>query len=419
MFIKSLIITAFLAITGFCLNAHTVPNNPSDSSLIRASDFRQNNDSLEAWTTRIIDSIDGRFIRFSDLNSGDSTLKRVQVDTIRSNPDIDSIRGRPFIDSADIRFIDVTKGNIDSIMTRPFIDSIDTRYISASSFNQDTLKCLHIRDSSGSSPGALQIFGYGGNGSAFQNTAVVQLGISMGSTMNAGIELKTKDGYQSSIYMGDSTAYNEMEIRADQSTGLLSFYNNSTTAALNIDSNHAVTINAAGAALASLTVDGPIAATNDRVTARSLSVDSIVSSLTAGVMGPFIDTIKTRYINVSGRIDVDTIDSYPYIDSLKVGILRGIQDVDSIKGNPFIDTVTTHQMLVTDSAYIDTLTTGIIKATYGNIVTGLEVSHTSDVTATIELGEHWMFRISNDSLVFLYDSAGTYIKAGGYKGHAP
>lgn len=111
----------FFACSLFALSDVTVPNTFVDSAIIEAADFNQNFDTLEAWVARTNDSLDAKFIRFTDFTSHDTTLKFLRVDTIRSNPDIDSIkglnvmRGNPNIDS--ISGLNVMRGN-------PNIDSI-------------------------------------------------------------------------------------------------------------------------------------------------------------------------------------------------------------------------------------------------------------------------------------------------------
>lgn len=120
---KLKIFSAVLAIAGaaWALTDVTVPKTFVDSAIIEAADFNQNFDTLEAWAARTNDSLDQKFIRFTDFTSHDTTLKFLRVDTIRSNPDIDSIkglnvmRGNPDIDS--IQGLNVIRGN-------PSIDSI-------------------------------------------------------------------------------------------------------------------------------------------------------------------------------------------------------------------------------------------------------------------------------------------------------
>jgi hypothetical protein len=77
-----------------------VPNTFSSGDTLYHSDLNDNNDTLEVYVNNNADTTDNKFIRFSDMEDGDSTLARAQLDSIRSNPDVDSISGNPVIDSA-------------------------------------------------------------------------------------------------------------------------------------------------------------------------------------------------------------------------------------------------------------------------------------------------------------------------------
>jgi hypothetical protein len=112
---KAILSVLFLVVVSFGMSDITVPFTFSDSGIIYASEHNANFDSLRTAINRNKDTVEAKFIRFTDFSSGDSTLKRLQVDTIRSNPDIDSIRG-----------LNVVRGNpdIDSISGSPIIDAI-------------------------------------------------------------------------------------------------------------------------------------------------------------------------------------------------------------------------------------------------------------------------------------------------------
>jgi len=68
-----------MAISIFALNDATVPYTFTTGEKILASQFNSNFDTIETWIAKTNDSIDDKFIRFSDLNGGDSTLR---VDTV-------------------------------------------------------------------------------------------------------------------------------------------------------------------------------------------------------------------------------------------------------------------------------------------------------------------------------------------------
>jgi hypothetical protein len=134
---KALLFLSLFTISLFAIEDLTMPNTYVDSALIEAADFNEDGDTLEAWTGRLVDTLDSRFIRTTYLESGDSTLTRANIDTIggttyfdtlrgnfdidsiSGNPVIDSIQGNPIIDSADIQFL-----NTDTIVGAPVCDSI-------------------------------------------------------------------------------------------------------------------------------------------------------------------------------------------------------------------------------------------------------------------------------------------------------
>lgn len=115
----------------FALDSTVVPNSFLPNTLIESADFNENSDSIQRWSARLIDSLDAKFVRFTDLGGGDSTLDTLKVNFIRSNPNIDSItnpllyltggmymdsiRGNPDIDSLGGNIIMDTIGSVDSI----------------------------------------------------------------------------------------------------------------------------------------------------------------------------------------------------------------------------------------------------------------------------------------------------------------
>ena len=95
----------------------SLPHTFVDSGIIYASEVYANDSLPVKGVNDLADTMDTEFIRFTDLSSGDSTISRLQVDTISGNPVIDSIQG-----------MDVIRGNpdIDSISGHPLIDTITT-----------------------------------------------------------------------------------------------------------------------------------------------------------------------------------------------------------------------------------------------------------------------------------------------------
>jgi len=79
---KLLSILLFSFLASHALDNPSVPNAFSSGNTILASEFNDNYDSLVQWGIRTNDSLDAKFIRFTDFDSGDSTLGRIQADTV-------------------------------------------------------------------------------------------------------------------------------------------------------------------------------------------------------------------------------------------------------------------------------------------------------------------------------------------------
>jgi hypothetical protein len=81
------------AISCFALNDVSKPFTFAPKDPVSSSRINANYDTLYNRINQTNDSLDNKFIRFSYLNSHDSTIKYMKVDTIRSGPDIDTIKG--------------------------------------------------------------------------------------------------------------------------------------------------------------------------------------------------------------------------------------------------------------------------------------------------------------------------------------
>ena len=93
----------------FSLNDVSVPNRFIPSTPARSSDVNANFDTLASRINQNNDTIEQKFIRFSDLESGDSILEKCRIDTAR----IDHIRSNPEADSMTITTVDINGGTID------------------------------------------------------------------------------------------------------------------------------------------------------------------------------------------------------------------------------------------------------------------------------------------------------------------
>jgi hypothetical protein len=76
---KSLIVLLVLVALGYSIQDVPTLNIFQDSAVITATPFNQNFDTLKKSINKALDTIENKFIRFSDLNGGDSTLR---VDTV-------------------------------------------------------------------------------------------------------------------------------------------------------------------------------------------------------------------------------------------------------------------------------------------------------------------------------------------------
>lgn len=96
------------------LNDVTVPKTWAARDTLTRGNLNANNDTIYTRINQLNDSLDLRFVRFSDVK--DSTFQKVKCDSIRSNPDIDSISGNPRIDTLTVTTSMTSRGaNIDTL----------------------------------------------------------------------------------------------------------------------------------------------------------------------------------------------------------------------------------------------------------------------------------------------------------------
>lgn len=88
-----------VSVAAFALDDMTVPNNYTSNQILTAAQLNEDNDSTYLPYNRMLDSLDAKFIRFTDLSDGDSTLDTLKVSAIRGNPDVDSLNGKIVVDS--------------------------------------------------------------------------------------------------------------------------------------------------------------------------------------------------------------------------------------------------------------------------------------------------------------------------------
>jgi hypothetical protein len=103
--LKWLLIVAFIFVSSQALNDLSVPNTFVEGATIYASDFNENDDTTEVVINSNNDTIEIKFIRFTDLTGHDSTLSFVKIDSIRNSPNIDTIIGNKFTDTVNTKKI--------------------------------------------------------------------------------------------------------------------------------------------------------------------------------------------------------------------------------------------------------------------------------------------------------------------------
>lgn len=106
---KAMLILLSVAAYTFSLNDVSVPNRFIPLTPARSSEVNANFDTLASRINQNNDTIEQKFIRFSDLESGDSILEKCRIDTAR----IDHIRSNPEADSMTITKVDINGGAID------------------------------------------------------------------------------------------------------------------------------------------------------------------------------------------------------------------------------------------------------------------------------------------------------------------
>ncbi len=96
---RTILLGLAMAVGAFALNDMTFNNTYLDSAILEASQLNEDNDSTSLAYNRLVDSLELKFIRFTDLNSGDSTLDTLYLEALRGNPDVDSLAGSIVIDT--------------------------------------------------------------------------------------------------------------------------------------------------------------------------------------------------------------------------------------------------------------------------------------------------------------------------------
>lgn len=107
---KTAILVLAICACVFAVGKVTIPQRGTAGAVITASKYNENLDTLASAHNTLVDTVNV-MPRWLNLLRGDSTFRKINVDSIRSNPDVDSmqidfIRGNPNIDSiaGDVKF---------------------------------------------------------------------------------------------------------------------------------------------------------------------------------------------------------------------------------------------------------------------------------------------------------------------------
>lgn len=152
---KYLTLILLICVSSFSLNKIVIPQRASSGSVITASKTNENFDTIASKFNKTQDSIDIKFIRYSDLSSGDSTLRSKRADfdttvsdTIRSKrADFDTTVSDTMYNSGGLYSERVSTPSAG--ITRANIDTSKTRHLNADSATISVFKGTKIiRDSS-------------------------------------------------------------------------------------------------------------------------------------------------------------------------------------------------------------------------------------------------------------------------------
>lgn len=110
----------------FTLNDLSFTSKPSDGDTIYIDSVFVPMDTTRARINQLNDSLENRFVRFSDIEDGDSTFDRLQADTVVADTiDVAHV-------DADTVFVDTitaTKAQIDSLLQNTYTDTLTIDFI--------------------------------------------------------------------------------------------------------------------------------------------------------------------------------------------------------------------------------------------------------------------------------------------------
>lgn len=324
----ALVLLAWFA-PAMALDSLIIANTYIDSQVLTHTNLNDDNDSAERWSQRLVDSIDTRWVRFADLESGDSTLSRLQVDTIRGNPSVDSLDGPIYVDT--IR----GNPNIDSIGGPVYVDSMTVDSMNVANFGASISTLIRANvDSIRGNPATDSIAG-----PTYIDTLTVDtLGVTNLGAANWVLTTVDADTIKNTGAALSVVGLVEMD---------------SVSGNPDIDSAQIGVITGSDEISGNPTVDSlsglDVLTGNPDIDSAQIGVISGANTITGN---PSADSLVVSDImNVTGRLTVDTVTGLDYvrgnpdIDSAQIGVITG---ADEISGNPDIDSIA-------GPTYIDTL----------------------------------------------------------------
>ena len=108
---RTLLVVLALAVAAMALDDMTYNNTYVTGQVLMASDLNEDNDSTRLPYNRLLDTLDAKYVRFADLEGGDTLMDSLRVTRAKVGwMDLDSLRGAPNVDSlaGAIRFTGAT-----------------------------------------------------------------------------------------------------------------------------------------------------------------------------------------------------------------------------------------------------------------------------------------------------------------------
>jgi len=317
----AILFTVLIVLSTTALDDMTTPNTYTSNSILTAAQLNEDNDSTRLPYNRLLDTLDARFVRFSDLEDGDSTLDSLTVtrgrftwlsaDTITSTTgDIsvdnitgDSIRGAGLGIGRAVRagyLIDVYSSAADAGMGVMTDDSTKQAWVQASGNNDAyvTIEAFgdnHAADTRFGMPVAGAGFCYG--------TGTTRMGV--GTTSASSLVLGTNDTARLTINgSGDSLKVDNVTTLAASGTAA-TFGQVGCDSIADPDNVAGLVFTGGGMYYVHRGTDSKVTFNSDGIQSTLIDTCYVQSTLTVGPGG----SVLTEVSIVDGAADTLTISS--------------------------------------------------------------------------------------------------------------